>query len=140
MTLVLPSAFGVLMIAAAAHRADGVLLVVVAAGLIAVLAAGVWRPAATAAVLVTVLIVVLADPAPMYTALAGLSATAYLVLRHGHPTRPTMVFAVGFAAVAAIAVVAPVNVAWLPLAAPLALLAGYLVALRPFLAHPASRV
>ncbi|MDZ4265251.1 MAG: hypothetical protein U1D00_06055 [Mycobacterium sp.] len=133
MKLLLPSAFGVLMVGAGAYRADGAALIPAAAALIAVLIAGWWRPAAIVAVLLTVLTIVLADPAPLYTALAGLAATAYLILRHGDPTRPTMLFAVAFATTAAVAVVTPVSVAWLPLAAPLVLLAGYLLALKPFL-------
>lgn len=134
-TLLSSSAFGVLMVGAAAARAEGPALLVAAAALSAVLLAGWLRPAATAAVLLTALTVVLADPAPMYTALAGLAATAYLVLRHGvgTATAPTMLAAVGFAAVGTVAVALPVQVPWLPLAAPLALLAGYLLALRPYL-------
>ena len=133
--LLLPSAFGVLMVAAAAHRAEGSALAVAAVALAAVLAAGWLRPAATVAVLLTMLTVVIADAAPMYTALAGLAATAYLVLRHGagRATAPTMLAAVGFAAVGTVAVALPVQVPWLPLAAPLALLAGYLLSLKPFL-------
>ena len=133
--LLLPSAFGVLMVAAAAHRAEGSALAVAAVALAAVLAALWLRPAATVAVLLTMLTVVIADAAPMYTALAGLAATAYLVLRHGagRATAPTMLAAVGFAAVGTVAVALPVQVPWLPLAAPLALLAGYLLSLKPFL-------
>ncbi|MCB0947693.1 MAG: hypothetical protein KDB44_00135 [Mycobacterium sp.] len=123
------------MVGAAAHRAGASALIVAAAALVAVLVAGWLRSVATVAVLLTVLTVVLADPAPMYTALAGLAGTAYLVLRHGagQATAPTMVAAAGFAAVAAIAVAVPVQVPWLPLAAPLVLLAGYLLSLKPFL-------
>ncbi len=137
--LLLPSAFGVLMVGAAAQGASPSALIVAATALVAVLVAGWWRPAATVAVLLSVITVVLADPAPMYTALAGLAATAYLVLRHGTDlaTVPTMFAAVGFTAVLTIAVVIPVQVPWLPLAAPLVLLAGYLLSLKPFL--PGSR-
>ena len=141
--LLLPSAFGVLMVAAAAHRAEGSALAVAAAAvaLVAVLAARWLRPAATVAVLLTMLTVVIADAAPMYTALAGLAATAYLVLRHGagRATAPTMLAAVGFAAVGTVAVALPVQVPWLPLAAPLALLAGYLLSLTPFLGRAGAR-
>lgn len=115
---------------------------VAGAALVAVLVAVWLRPAATAAVLLAVLTVVLSAPAPLYAALAGLAATAYLVLRHGaaSATAPTMAAAVGFAAAATVAVVVPVDLPWLPLAAPLALLAGYLLALRPFLAKSAPWV
>ena len=137
--LLLPSAFGVLMVGAAAYRADTFVLLVAAAALGAVLVGWWWRPAATVAVFLTVITVTLAEPAPMYTALAGLSATAYLVLRHGagRMTAPTAFAAAGFTAVATVAVAVPVQVPWLPLAAPLVLLAGYLLALKPFLAPTA---
>ena len=132
---VLPAnAFGVLMVGAAAFGAAGAALGLAAAAMAAVLV-GVWvRPVATVAVLLTVLTVVLAEPAPMYAALAGLAATAYLVLRHGAGTAsaPTMFAAVGSTAAATLAVVLPVHFAWVPLAAPLLLLAAYVLALRPF--------
>ncbi|MGB0970202.1 MAG: hypothetical protein ACPGVG_04470 [Mycobacterium sp.] len=140
--LLLPTVFGVLMVGAAGHRASPPALIMAAAALAAVLVAGWLRPAATVAVLLTVFTVVLADPAPMYTALAGLAATAYLVLRHstGGATVPTMFAAVGFAAVVTVAVAVPVQVPWLPLAAPLVVLAGYLLSLQPFLARRLSDV
>lgn len=131
--MLLPSAFGFLMVGAAAFRADGPAVVVAVVAVAAVVASAWWRPAATVAVLLAVATVVLAESAPMHTSLAGLAAAVYLVLRHTDPTVPTMAFAVGFAVVVAVAVALPVQVAWLPLAAPLALLAGYLLALRPFL-------
>ena len=139
--LLLPAAFGVLMVGAAAQRADFPALIVAAAGLVAVLVAGWLRGAATVAVLLTVCTVVLADPAPMYTALAGLAATAYLVLLHGagRAAGPTMFAAVGFSALVTLALAVPVQVPWLPLVAPLVLLAVYLLSLKPFLSVTALR-
>ena len=125
-------AFGVVMVAAAAHRVHGLGVVAAAAALAAVAVSVWWRPAATVAVLLAVLTIVLAGAAPIHTVLAGLTAAVYLVLRHTNPTAPTAFFAVGFAAAAAVAVALPVQVPWLPLVAPLALLAGYLLALKPF--------
>jgi hypothetical protein len=130
----LPLAFGTLMVAAAGRDADGPALAAAGAALLSVVGAVWLRPAATAAVLLAVLTVVLGGPAPMFTALSGLSATAYLVLRHGagRAAAPAVLAAVGFAAAGAVAVLLPVAVPWLPLAAPLALLAGYLLAVRPY--------
>ena len=130
----LPMIFGVWMVGAAAYRADGSAVLVAAAAVVAVVWSVWWRPASTAAVLLTVLTVALAGPAEMFTALAGLSAAAYLVVRHTNPTAPTMVSAVGFTAAGTVAVAVPATVPWLPMAAPLALLVGYLVAVRPYLA------
>lgn len=137
----LPGAFGVLMVAAAAHGADRRALVVAGAALVAVLAAGWLRPIASVAVLLTVLTVVLADPGPMYAALAGLSGAAYLVLRHGDGAAgaPSMIAAVGFAVVGTVAIAVPVAVPWLPMAAPLVLLAAHLLALKPLLDGRAAR-
>ncbi|WP_197375768.1 hypothetical protein [Mycolicibacterium baixiangningiae] len=130
----LPTVFGVLMVSAVAYRADGAALLAAVAALAAVAVSVWWRPAATVAVLLTVCAAVLDATAPMSTALAGLAAAAYLVLRHGdgRATPPTMVAAVAFALTATAVVVLPVDVPWLPLAAPLALLAGYVLALRPY--------
>ena len=107
----------------------------VTAAFVAITIAAAQGDTIAAALLLAVLTVVLAEPAPMFTALAGLAATAYLVLRHGpaSATAPTMFAAVGFAVLGTVGAVLPVQIPWLPLAAPLALLAGYLLALRPYL-------
>ncbi|WP_335333906.1 hypothetical protein [Mycobacterium kyogaense] len=78
---------------------------------------------------------VLADTPPLASALSGLAATAYLVTRHDAATVPTMSCAVGFAATAALVLAVPVELPWIPLAAPLVLLAAYLLAVRPFVAR-----
>lgn len=137
----LPTACGLLMVAAAASRADGPELALAAGAAAVVVLGAVWRPAATIAVLATVAVIVVSDPAPTFTALAGLAAAAYLLLRHGEHavTPPSMVAAAGFAAVATMLAALPVHVPWLPLLAPAALLGGYLVALRPFLPGPPDR-
>lgn len=134
MKALLPSVFGVLMVAAVGYRADGPALVTAVSALAAVTLSVSWRPAAVVAVVLTLSAVVLAPSAPMSTALAGLAAAAYLVLRHndGRATPPTMVAAVAFALTATAVVALPVGIPWLPLAAPVALLVGYVLALRPF--------
>ncbi|BCI50882.1 hypothetical protein NIIDNTM18_01600 [Mycolicibacterium litorale] len=134
MKVLAPIVFGVLMVAAVAYRADGPALVAAVAALAAVGVSVWWRPAATVAVLFTLGAAALDATAPMATVLAGLAAAAYLVLRHGdgRASPPTMIAAVAFALTAVAVLLVPVDVPWLPLAAPLALLAGYLLALRPF--------
>lgn len=134
MKTLLPTVFGVLMVTAVAFRADGAALVTAVAALTAVIVSVWWRPAAAAAVLLTLAAVVLAASAPMSTALAGLAAAAYLVLRHGNgrATPPTMIAAVSFALIATAVVALPERIPWLPLAAPLAVLIGYVLALRPY--------
>lgn len=135
----LSTAFGLLMVAAAAIGTGGPSLAVVAIAVAAVVVGAGSVGAATLAVGCTVVLLVLSDPPPIVAALVGLSATAYLVLRHSARVEesvswPTVAGAVGFSAVGMAAVLIPVDVAWLPLAAPVAVLAVYLIVTRPYLA------
>jgi hypothetical protein len=133
------TAFGLVMVASAAVQADrpGLIAAVLAAA--AVLAGSVFRPAATIAVLLTVLVLVLADAPPVLTATCGLCAAAYLVLRHtAAATSPTVVGAVGFTAAGLAATSLPIQLPWVPLLAPLVVLVLYVLVTRPFWAdHPA---
>jgi hypothetical protein len=135
------TAFGLLMVASATVGSHGLAVV---AGAVAVIAVGVgivFRPAATLAVLLSVLTIVLSNPSHLLAALSGLCAAAYLVYRHaaGAPaavatgTVPTMIAAVGFTFAGLVATSFPLQVPWLPLVAPLAVLAIYVLATRPFL-------
>jgi hypothetical protein len=133
----LSTAFGLLMVAAAAIGAGGLSLAVVAVAVAAVVAGARFAGAATVAVGCVVLLLVLTDPPPIVAVLAGLGATAYLVLHHATRLEeaaswPTVAGAVGLSAVALAAVLIPADVAWLPLAAPVAVLAIYVVVTRPF--------
>lgn len=130
--VLLPLAFAAVMIAAAVGDGHGWALVAAGVAALAVGAAIWWRPAATVAVAAAVLTILLAGPAPLAVTLSGLAAAAYLVTRYQAATVPTMTAAVGFAAVTAVVVAVPVELPWIPLAAPLVLLAGYLLALKPF--------
>jgi hypothetical protein len=132
-TRAVSTAFGLVMVASAGVQADGPGLVaaVVAAG--AVLAGSVFRPAATIAVLIIVAVLVLADAPPVLAATCGLCAAAYLVLRHtATVTSPTVLGAVGFTAAGLAAVSLPIELPWVPLLAPLAVLLIYVVVTRPF--------
>ncbi|WP_260765471.1 hypothetical protein [Mycobacterium sp. SMC-4] len=123
------------MVVSAAVGASGAVLVVAAAAVLAVLVSGWVRPAATVAVLLAAGTLLFGAPAPMYSALAGLAAAGYLVLAHngGRASVPVMSAAVTFAAVASLAVVVPLEVRWLPLAAPLVMFGAFMLALSPFL-------
>ncbi|MGE2814419.1 hypothetical protein ACQI5H_04635 [Mycobacterium heidelbergense] len=114
------------------------------AGVVALVAVGVGvlvRPAATVAVLLAVAMIVLADPPQLLAALSGLCAAAYLVCRYarGTSTRlvlgswPTVVAVGGFTLAGIVATSFPLRLPWLPLAAPLGVLAIYVLATRPFL-------
>ena len=127
------TAFGLVMVASAAVQADGPGLVAAVVAAAAVLAGSVFRPAATIAVLTTVAVLVLADAPPVLTATSGLCAAGYLVLRHtAAVTSPTMLGAVGFTAVGLAAASLPIQLPWVPLLAPLAVLVLYVLVTRPF--------
>lgn len=134
-------ACGLLMVAGAGIGSHGAGREAALAAVGAVLAGTVFRPAATLAVLLCVVVIVLSDCAAAPAAVSGLAAASYLVLRHAAATRvglgvvsgSTMVAAVGFTFVGLIATAFPLQIRWLPLAAPLAVVAVYLLATRPFL-------
>lgn len=125
---------GLLMAAAPGIGSHGPALIAAVAASIAMLV-GLWlRPAATLAVALTVAAVALGDPAPIPTALAGLGAVGYLVLRHaGVLTVPTAIAAVGFTFAGLVATAFPLRVPWLALLAPFAVFGLYAVATYPFL-------
>ena len=137
----LATTFGLLMVGLAAVGAHGP---AVGAGIAALVAVGVgivFRPAATVAVLFCIAAIVVSDPSYVFVGLAGLCAAAYLIARHaaGMPNAvvmaswPTLVGAAGFTLVGAVAMAFPLHLPWVPLAAPLAVLAIYVLATRPFL-------
>ncbi|GJN98210.1 integral membrane protein [Mycobacterium marinum] len=138
---VLSPVFGLLMVGAAGAGAHGPVIVALAGAVIALVAGILVRAAATVAVLLTVLALVLSAPSQLLAALCGLCAVAYLVSRHAArapagvamATWPTIVAALGFAFAGLAATAFPLQVPWLPLAAPLAVLAIYVLATRPFL-------
>ena len=106
-----------------------------AAGVVTVVAVGVgivFRPAATVAVLLAAATIVLSDPTPLFTALSGLCAAAYLVCRYAAGSWPTVVGAAGFTLAGIVATSFPLQLPWLPLAAPVGVLAIYVLATRPF--------
>nr|WP_116645741.1 hypothetical protein [Mycobacterium kubicae] len=129
------------MVGSASVETSGPALIVAVAGIVAVVVGLVSRPAATMAVLLSVLLIVLADPSPGLAAVSGLCAAAYLVCRHAESSPfavvigswPTIFAAVGFSFVGLVATSFPLQVPWLPLLAPLAVLAIYVLATRPFL-------
>ena len=129
----LSTAFGLVMLASAALQSDGVALVVCAVGVLAVLTGNIVRVGATLAVLAAVTALVLGDAVPILTALCGLSAAGYLVLRHTVTvSAPTVIGALGFTVVGLAAVALPVEVAWVPLLAPVLVLALVVLVSRPF--------
>jgi len=130
------AAFALPMAGFAAGGLHGPAVVTGAAALLATCVGVVFRPAASLAVLLVVPTVMLAGPEPVFVALSGLCAAAYLVCRYSpwpHTISwPAVIGAVGFMFVGLVATAFPLRLPWLPLAAPLAALAIYVVAARPF--------
>jgi hypothetical protein len=128
------------MVGLAAVGSHGLAAAAGAVALIAVGAGMVLRPAATFAVLLAVATIVVANPPHVFAALSGLCAAAYLVCRHAVGTStggvmgswPTVVAAGGFTFAGLVATSFPLQLPWLPLAAPLGALAIYVLATRPF--------
>lgn len=136
---VLSGVCGLAMAAAAGTGARGpaAAAALLAAGAVLV---GLWSPAAaTGAVLLAVAAIGFADPPTVSAAVAGLAAVGYLLLRQAADgtatlTAPTLIGAAGFSMVGLVAAGFPLQLPWLPLVSAPAVLGGYLVALRPFLA------
>ncbi|WAJ46555.1 hypothetical protein OK015_08890 [Mycobacterium sp. Aquia_216] len=137
----LATVFGLLMVGLAAVDAHGPAVGLGIGALVAVGVGVVLRPAATLAVLLSVTMIVMIDPPHVYVGLSGLCAAAYLISRHAAAlpdalamvSWPTIVGAVGFTFVGVVAMSFPLHLPWIPLAAPLAVLAIYVLATRPFL-------
>ena len=135
----LSTAFGLLMVAATGVESQHGPAFVAALLALGAVALGIaFRPAATVAVLLVVAAIALTDPTPLLAAVSGLAATLYLVLRHAGgqvvtTSVPTLAAALGFTIVGLAATAFPLQLPWLPLLAPLAVLAIYLLATRPFL-------
>lgn len=138
---IVSTACGLSMVAAVAVGAHRLALVAVALGVAAVLAGAAFRPAATLAVLFTATVIAVSHPSPVLAALSGLSAAAYLVLRYvvDAPAAvvtggwPTVIAAVAFTFAGLIAASFPLQLPWLPLLAPPAVFAIYVLATRPFM-------
>jgi hypothetical protein len=138
---ILSAACGVLMVGAVGIGSHGPTLIVATSALVAVGAGILFRPVATLAVLLTVVVIALSDSAATLAAASGLSAAVYLVLRHAagsgagldNVSGATLVGAVGFTFAGLVATAFPVQLPWLPLLAPLAAFAVYFLAARPFL-------
>jgi hypothetical protein len=131
-------AFGLLMVAAGTVQSDGPALVVAALALAAVVVGLVSRVSATVAVVATAAALALSGPSPVIAALAGLAATVYLALRHARAgdtsnslTVPTLLGALGLSVAAVLGTSVPLALAWVPLVAPLAVVAIYVIVIAP---------
>lgn len=137
--LAFSSAFGMLMVVAAAIHADRAGTIAIGLA-VAALLAGLWyRPAGTLSVLLVIAAIVLSPPPLLFAALSGLSAAAYLIIRHAAglgivtTTRPTVLAMIGFTLVGVVATWVPLQLAWLPLLAPPAVVVMFLLVTIPFL-------
>jgi hypothetical protein len=137
-TRIFSVAFGLLMVAAATIGSEGLPLATGAAAALAVGLGVVFRSAATIAVILAVAVMLTSEGSHVLAALSGLCAAAYLVCRHASGdvvtgSWPTIIAAVGFTFAGLVATSVPLQLPWVPLVAPLAVLAVYVLATRPFL-------
>jgi len=129
--------FGLLMVVVAGVQAQGAAVVVSVLALTAVVAGFVFRAAATAAVLLTVVVLAVSESPPLVAALSGLCAAAYLLLRHAAgsgvvtTTGPTLIAMLGFTLAGVVATAVSLDLPWLPLLAPPAVVVIYVLALIP---------
>ncbi|OBK14337.1 hypothetical protein [Mycobacterium asiaticum] len=135
---VLSLMLGVLMVAAATVGQGGPALALGAAAILAVGLGTIYRPASTVAVSLTAMTLLFSDASHVLAAVSGLSAAGYLAYRYAMAGEnawngPTTVAAVGFTFAGLVATSFPLQVPWLPLIAPLAVLAIYVLATRPFI-------
>jgi len=142
-TRALSLAFGLLMVAAATLAGGGPALVLAAVAVAALVAGVVIRLAATLAVVAVAGALALSEPPPVVAAIAGLSATAYLVVRHADGTDaasaltvPTVLAALGLSAVTVLGAAVPFALPWVPLVAPLAVVAAYVIVLDRYAGNP----
>ena len=139
--LILSTICGLLMVGVVGIGLPGPTLIAATSAVVAVAAGTLFRPVATLAVLLTVVVIALSDPAATLAAVSGLSAAVYLVLRHAagggtgldSVSGATLVGAVGFTFAGLVATAFPLQLPWLPLLAPLAVFGVYLLVTRPFL-------
>ncbi|MDT5068525.1 MAG: hypothetical protein QOK02_4680 [Mycobacterium sp.] len=137
--LVFSAGFGLLMVAATAVRGDEIALICAGLAALALVVGIRYLSCATLSVLLVVVSMVMSDPPPLVAALAGLSAGAYLVIRHAAEagvvttTRPTVIGMVAFTVVGIVATTTPMSVPWLPLLAPPAVVVIFILVMVPFL-------
>ena len=134
--LAFSTAFGFLMVTAAAVQPDKAGSITLGLAAVAVLAGLVYRAAATLCVLLVITAIVMTNPPALFAALSGLSAAAYLVLRHAGSvvttTRPTVVGMVGMTFLGIAAALLPLRLPWLPLLAPPAVVVIFVLVMLPF--------
>ena len=134
----LSTALGLVMSAAAGIHTTGTTLAIAALAAVAVLVGIGFRVAATFAVLLAGAAVMLSDFPPWMAGVTGLFASGYLVLRHTAVTwpagdkSPVLIVAVGLTAIGVLVAAVSLELPWLPLLAPVAVLAVYLLVTWPF--------
>ncbi|MBJ8345904.1 hypothetical protein [Antrihabitans sp. YC2-6] len=131
---------GMCMVAATLPGAPTIALAAAAPATLLVIVSLWLRAASTAAVLAAVAALALGYPTAVLAGLSGIAATAYLLLIFGAgapagvvtTSRQTIAAAAGFAFVGLAAVTFPVEFAWLPVVAPIAVVLLFALAIHPY--------
>jgi hypothetical protein len=132
-------AFGIVMVLTAGLEGGPVVLAVLAAALAAVVAGLFDRRAAVLAVLLAIVALAIGGPTPVFAAVSGLSAAAYLLTGFAEDsgantlTVPTVVGLIGFTLAGLAATAITTKVTWVPLLAPVVMTAVLIVVAIPLL-------
>lgn len=146
MSRAVPAAFGLLMVLAAGADGGPVTLAVLALGLAAVAGGLFDLRAAAAAVVLAGIALAVSDPAPLFAAVAGLAAAAYLLTRHAEGagavtlTVPSVVGMLGFTLAGLAATAIATDLTWVPLLAPAVLTGVLIMVVIPLLADDRTGV
>lgn len=133
------AAFGIVMVLAAGLDGAAVILGVLAGALAAVVAGLFDRRAAVVAVLLTVVALAIGAPTPLFAAVAGMAAAAYLLTGYAHVTGadtltvPTVAGLIGFTLAGLAAATITTKITWVPLLAPVVMTAVLIVVAIPLL-------
>jgi hypothetical protein len=138
---VLPFALGILMVVTTDAHQHWLTMGTAALAVAAVLLGVRWQRASILAVVLAALTIALSVTPPILAVSSGLCATGYLLTCHlrgpntVQPNRITALTAIGIGLVTAATVVYPLDLSWLPLIAPIALFAAFVIAISPYLRY-----
>ena len=136
----LSAAFGAVMVLTAAVDGGPVVLAILATAVVAVAAGLFDRRAAVIAVLLTAGALALGAPTPLFAAVSGMAATAYLLTGYADGTGavtltvPSVAGLIGFTLAGLAATAVSSSVPWMPLLAPAVMTAVLIVVTIPLLA------
>lgn len=123
---------GLMMVAATVPDAPMIAWIASGISAVLVLASAFSRTAATGAIVVAIVALALSNPPLLLAAIAGLSAILFLLLSFGRAGLVSLTGALLFTGVAMLVSLAPVELPWVPVVAPVVVVALFAVAVWPY--------